>query len=279
MINLGEINRLTIKRRTDNGFYLVDNEEHEVLLPNAYIREGWEINDIVDVFVFRDSEDRLTATTIAPKIKLYDFAMLRVKDVNKVGAFLDWGLPKDLFVPFREQQSRMQEGKTYPVTLFIDYESDRLLASNKIDKFLELEDIEKLEENQEVDLFVYKRTDLGFNVVIDKLYKGLLYHNEIFRPLQIGDELTGFIRTIREDKKIDVTLQKKFTEQGGKDQQIIIASLKVNDGFLGLNDKSSPEEIYEELKMSKKAFKRGIGGLYKNRTIAIKNDGIHLLKK
>ena len=151
MINIGEINKLTILRSTDNGFYLNDDEENEVLLPNAYIKDGWAIGDEVEVFVFNDSEDRLTATTITPKIKLDGFALLQVNDVNSVGAFLNWGLPKDLFVPFKEQRHKMREGKFYVVTMFLDYESERLVASSKIDSFLEFEDIE-VSTGEEVDI-------------------------------------------------------------------------------------------------------------------------------
>ena len=275
MIKLGEVNNLKINRRTDHGFYLI-SEEDEVLLPNAYIQEEWKEGGFIDVFIFKDSEDRLTATTITPKIKLFGFAFLKVVDVNSTGAFLDWGLPKDLFVPFREQDGKMKIGEYYPVTMYIDYESDRLLASNKIDKYLELEDLEELEENQEVDLFIYKQTDIGYKAVINNLYQGLLYRNEIFQPLAVGDEISGYIKKIREDLKIDLGLRQTGGIQKDKDQETILNKLELEDGYLGLTDKSSPEEIYEELKMSKKAFKRAIGGLYKRRIVTIEPNGIHL---
>ncbi|MDB4088165.1 S1-like domain-containing RNA-binding protein [Flavobacteriales bacterium] len=278
MINLGEINKLTILRSTDNGFYLIDEEENEVLLPNAYIEEGWAIGDEVEVFVFKDSEDRLTATNQTPKIKLNGFALLQVNDINSVGAFLNWGLPKDLFVPFKEQRHKMREGKHYVVTMFLDYESERLVASSKIDTFLEFEDVE-LTDGQEVDLIIYERTPLGYNCVINGLYKGLIYENEMFRDLNIGEKTIGYIKNVREDNKIDVSLQKVGYVAQDENQEKILNILKGDAGYIGLTDKSKPEDIYEELRMSKKAFKKAIGGLYKQKVIWLKNDGIYLTKE
>lgn len=275
MINLGEINKLTILRSTDNGFYLIDEEENEVLLPNNYIEKGWGIGDEVEVFVFKDSEDRITATNQTPKIKLNGFALLQVNDINSVGAFLNWGLPKDLFVPFKEQKHKMREGKHYVVTLFLDYESERLVASSKIDTFLEYEEVE-LTNGQEVDLIIYERTPLGYNCVINGLYKGLIYENEVFRDLNIGEKTTGYIKTLREDNKIDVSLQKVGYVAQDENQEKILNILKGDAGYIGLTDKSKPEDIYEELRMSKKAFKKAIGGLYKQKVIWLKNDGIYL---
>ncbi|MEZ7900809.1 MAG: putative RNA-binding protein (virulence factor B family) [Urechidicola sp.] len=275
MINLGEINKLTILRSTDNGFYLIDEEENEVLLPNNYIEKGWGIGDEVEVFVFKDSEDRITATNQTPKIKLNGFALLQVNDINSVGAFLNWGLPKDLFVPFKEQKHKMREGKHYVVTMFLDYESERLVASSKIDTFLEYEEVE-LTNGQEVDLIIYERTPLGYNCVINGLYKGLIYENEVFRDLNIGEKTTGYIKTLREDNKIDVSLQKVGYVAQDENQEKILNILKGDAGYIGLTDKSKPEDIYEELRMSKKAFKKAIGGLYKQKVIWLKNDGIYL---
>lgn len=275
MINLGEINKLTILRSTDNGFYLIDEEENEVLLPNNYIEKGWGIGDEVEVFVFKDSEDRITATNQTPKIKLNGFALLQVNDINSIGAFLNWGLPKDLFVPFKEQKHKMREGKHYVVTMFLDYESERLVASSKIDTFLEYEEIE-LTNGQEVDLIIYERTPLGYNCVINGLYKGLIYENEVFRDLNIGEKTTGYIKTLREDNKIDVSLQKVGYVAQDENQEKILNILKGDAGYIGLTDKSKPEDIYEELRMSKKAFKKAIGGLYKQKVIWLKNDGIYL---
>lgn len=278
MINIGEINKLTILRSTENGFYLIDEEENEVLLPNNYIKDDWAIGDEVEVFIFNDSEDRLTATSITPKIKLNDFALLQVNDVNSVGAFLNWGLPKDLFVPFKEQKHKMREGKFYVVTMFLDYDSERLVASSRIDSFLEYEDIE-LTNGQEVDLIIYERTPMGYNCVINGLYKGLIYENEVFRDLNIGEKTTGYIKNLREDLKIDVSLQKVGYVAQDENQEKILNILKGDAGYLGLTDKSKPEAIYEELRMSKKAFKKAIGGLYKQKLIWLKRDGIYLTKE
>lgn len=278
MIHIGEQNTLTILRETDNGFYLIDKEENEVLLPNTYIKEGWAIGDEVEVFVFTDSEDRLTATTVVPKIKLDDFALLKVNEVNNIGAFLDWGLPKDLFVPFKEQKTKMREDKHYVVTMYLDYESERLVASSKIDSFLEFEDIH-LTEGQEVEIIIYERTPMGFNCIINKLYKGLIYENEVFRNLNIGEHTIGYIKTVRDDNKIDVSLQKVGYVAQDENQEKILNILKGDAGYIGLTDKSKPEEIYEELKMSKKAFKKAIGGLYKQKLVWLKKDGIYLTKE
>jgi uncharacterized protein len=275
MIHIGEFNTLNILRQTDNGYYLVDDEENEVLLPNIYIQDGWGIGDSVSVFVFNDSEDRLTATNLTPKIKLDDFALLQCNEVNNVGAFMDWGLPKDLFVPFKEQKTKMREGKHYVVAMYLDYETERLVASNKIDSFLEFDEI-NLTENQEVDLMIYERTPLGYNCIINRLYKGLIYENEVFRNLNIGEQTRGFIKTVREDNKIDISLQKVGYKAQDENQEKILNILKGDAGYIGLTDKSKPEEIYEELRMSKKAFKKAIGGLYKQKVIWLKKDGIYL---
>ena len=278
MINIGEFNTLSIARQTDNGFYLVDDEENEVLLPNNYIEKGWGVGDEVSVFVFNDSEDRLTATNITPKIKLDDFALLQCNAINSVGAFMDWGLPKDLFVPFKEQKTKFRESKHYVVAMYLDYESERLVASNKIDSFLEFDEI-NLTINQEVGIMIYERTPLGYNCIINRLYKGLIYENEVFRDLNIGEQTVGYIKTVREDNKIDVSLQKVGFKAQDANQEKILNILKGDAGYIGLTDKSKPEEIYEELKMSKKAFKKAIGGLYKQKVIWLKKDGIYLTKE
>ncbi|MDB4052191.1 S1-like domain-containing RNA-binding protein [Flavobacteriales bacterium] len=278
MINIGEFNTLSITRQTDNGFYLVDDEENEVLLPNNYIEKGWGVGDEVSVFVFNDSEDRLTATNITPKIKLDDFALLQCNAINSVGAFMDWGLPKDLFVPFKEQKTKFRESKHYVVAMYLDYESERLVASNKIDSFLEFDEI-NLTINQEVGIMIYERTPLGYNCIINRLYKGLIYENEVFRDLNIGEQTVGYIKTVRDDNKIDVSLQKVGFKAQDANQEKILNILKGDAGYIGLTDKSKPEEIYEELKMSKKAFKKAIGGLYKQKVIWLKKDGIYLTKE
>ena len=250
-----------------------------MLLPNKYIPQDVKEGDEIEVFVYKDSEDRPVATTLTPKIQRHDFAFLEVKDVNNYGAFLDWGLEKDLMVPFFEQAVKMEAGKSYVVYLFLDQETDRLVATSKVEDFLEDEDIE-LEEGQEVDLLVYKKTDLGYKVIINNLFEGLIYHNEIFQPVQIGDKLKGYIKTLREDKKIDVILQKTgYKNIIEPNSEKILEAIKKHDGFLPLNDKSSPDEIYKSLGMSKKVFKKAIGALYKQKVIIIEKDGIYLKKQ
>jgi len=276
MIHLGEINELIINRQTENGFYLIDEEENEVLLPNAYIEPEWNIDDTVSVFIFKDSEDRLTATTETPKIKIDSFALLKVNDTNSVGAFLDWGLPKDLFVPFKEQSRTMEEGKSYVVCMYLDYESERLVASSKINSFLEFEEID-LEQGQEVAVIPYERTPLGYNCIVNNLYKGLIYENEVFSNPSLGSEITGFVKTIREDDKIDISLQRVGYEAQDENSEKILNILKGDNGYLGLTDKSKPEEIYDELSMSKKSFKKAIGSLYKKKIIRLEKDGIYLM--
>jgi predicted RNA-binding protein (virulence factor B family) len=275
MINLGEINKLKINRQTDNGYYLIDGEDNEVLLPNAYIDNSWKLEDEVEVFIFTDSEDRLTATTVIPKIMLDEYVLLEVVDVNKFGAFLDWGLPKNLFVPFKEQTHKMITGNTYVVTMFLDYDSERLVGSSKIDSFLEKEDIDLYEE-QVVSIIPYLETDLGYNVIVNNLYKGLIYRNEIFREIKIGDQLRAYVKTIRDDNKIDITLQKNGFVAYDRNQILLLDVLSDNKGFLPLTDKSSPEKIYKELKISKKAFKKALGGLYKQEAVRLEDDGVYL---
>ncbi len=275
---LGKVNTLIANRSTDNGFYLIDEQENEVLLPNKYVSETLKSGDSLSVFVYKDSEDRIVATTTNPTIQRHQFAYLKVKDVNKVGAFLDWGLDKDLLVPFFEQDQKMEAGKSYVVYLYLDQETDRLVASSKVQDFIEDEDID-LKEDQEVKLIVTKKTDLGFKVIIDNLFEGLIYHNEIFKPVSVGDTITGYIKPLREDGKIDVILQKAgYKNVIEPNSNLIIDKIKANDGFLPLNDKSTPEAIYKEVGMSKKAFKKTIGSLYREKLILIEKNGLYLTK-
>lgn len=276
MIEIGKHNRLIVLRNTSVGLYLGDEEGQDILLPIKYIPEGIDINDEIDVFVYRDSEDRLIATTLEPRIQLNGFASLRVKDVNDFGAFLDWGLEKDLMVPYREQTTRMRVGQYQIVYLYVDETTGRLAATNKLDRFLE-DETEDLKEGQQVDLLVWTETDLGYNVVINQRYKGLLYKNQIFSVVEPGDEVTGYIKHIRDDKKIDVSLQQQGFANIEVNAQIVLDRLKKNKGFLALTDNSSPEDIMDELQMSKKTFKKAIGTLYKQKLILLEDKGISLL--
>jgi len=276
MIEIGKHNRLIVLRNTSVGLYLGDQEGQDILLPIKYIPEGIDINDEIEVFVYRDSEDRLIATTLEPRIQLNGFASLRVKDVNDFGAFLDWGLEKDLMVPYREQMTRMRVGQYQIVYLYVDEKTGRLAATNKLDRFLEVEPVD-LSEGQKVDLLVWTETDLGYNVIINQKYKGLLYKNQIFSVVEPGDEVTGYIKHLREDGKIDVSLQQQGFAAIEANAQIVLDVLKKNNGFLPLTDDSSPEDIMDHMQMSKKTFKKAIGTLYKQRLIELQDKGISLI--
>ncbi|MEQ9415445.1 MAG: S1-like domain-containing RNA-binding protein, partial [Cyclobacteriaceae bacterium] len=245
-------------------------------LPNKYCPDDIEQGDKLRVFVYKDHEERKVATTLTPKILLNDFALLKVTAVSNVGAFLDWGLEKDLMVPFNEQREEMVENKWYLVYMNIDKKTDRLYASNKLDKFLQNESL-SVAERDEVDIIVMQKTDLGFSVIVNKEHKGLIFNNEIFKTLKIGDKLKGFVKNIRDDNKIDISLQPlgydKFNDPNSK---LILTKLQRSKGFLPITDNSSPEEIYSSLGISKKAFKKAIGSLYKQRKITISPDGIKL---
>lgn len=275
MITLGEYNLLRIDRILDQGAYLVDEEDNDVLLPNKYMPENAKVDDVVEVFVYNDSEDRLIATNLTPKFTLNEFAFLQVKDVNRFGAFLDWGLEKEILVPFSEQNQRMEIDRWYIVRLLLDEKTNRLVASNKLSKFIETDHI-SVEEGDEVDLLVSEKTDLGYKVIIDDVHQGLVYANEVFRELNVGESLKGFVKNIREDGKIDISLQKQGYENVEPNAMKILKLLKEKEGFLALTDKSQPEAIYAQLEMSKKTFKKAIGGLYKRKLIRMTEEGIYL---
>lgn len=277
-MKVGEFNLLKAKRRTLNGYYLVDSEDVEVLLPNKYVPTGMKPDDEISVFIFKDSEDRLTATTITPKILLNEFAVLEVVDVNPVGAFLDWGLEKDLLVPYSEQVEKMKVGNSYPVYLYLDDKTQRLVATGKINKILERDDI-TVKTGDEVELLICNSTDLGINVIINNLHMGLLYDNELFQAVSPGEVITGYIKNVRPDNKIDVSLQKQGYVSVEPNSKKILQKLQDNNGFLNVTDKSDPVIILAKLEMSKKIFKKAIGSLYKQRLISIKEDGIYLVEE
>jgi predicted RNA-binding protein (virulence factor B family) len=278
MLFIGKYNNLTIQRLTSVGMFLSDVEGEEVLLPNQYITDDMQIDDTIRVFVYLDSEDRPVATTETPKIIRNEFAFLEVKDVTEHGAFMDWGLIKDLFVPFREQSTPMELGEWHVVFLYLDKKSSRLIASTKIDRFLENERL-TVKEGDEVDLLVWQKTDLGYNAIVNQYHKGLIYANEVFREINIGDSLKGYIKKIREENKLDISLQKSGYEVVEPTAKHILDELKKSSGFLNLSDNSSPEEIYKRLQISKKVFKKAIGGLYRQGQIKISEEGIYLISE
>ena len=274
MVAIGDYNDLEIIKQVDFGVYL-DSEDGEILLPAKYLPAQYQLGDRIRVFVYRDSEDRIIATTLEPKAKVGDFAALPVKDATNYGAFLDWGLEKDLFVPFSNQRDKMQPGRTYLVYLYLDENSDRIVATAKYEKYLR-QDTPQLSEGQEVDLLVAGFSDLGIKVIINNQYLGMLYKNEVFRPLSVGEKTRGYIRKIREDHKIDVSLQKAGYEEVSDAADLVLDKLKAAGGKLALSDKSSPEEIYAALGMSKKTFKKAIGSLYREGKITLSEASIQV---
>lgn len=277
MIEIGQYNTLKIQRDTSVGLYLTDGSK-DVLLPNKYVPRKFEVGDELAVFVYLDHEERLVATTLKPYITLNDFAYLRVSYINKFGAFVDWGLEKDLFVPFKEQARPMEKSKRYLIHMHIDDKTGRLVGSSRTSKFLNNE-VLTVEEGEEVDLIISHITEMGINVIINGKHKGLLYKDEVYQDLRTGDRVIGYVKLIRPDNKIDITLQKGGADSIEPNAQYILEELRESRGFIRLNDNSHPEDIKTVLKMSKKAFKKAIGSLYKQRLIEIKEDGIHLIKE
>jgi len=276
MTEIGKINHLEVVKEVDFGIYLDGGDLGEILMPKRYVPEGTMPGDNLAAFIYLDSEDRLVATTEKPFAMVEEFALLEVVSVTQVGAFLNWGLPKDLFVPFREQRQPMEEGKKYLVYVYVDTNTKRIAASSKIEQYLDNIPVD-YDLDEEVDLIIVNETDLGYNAIIDNSHFGILYKNEVFQPLNPGDKIQGYIKKIRTDGKIDLRLDKVGYEKISSFVDRIIAELQKNKGFLPLTDKSSPEEIYKTFKISKKNFKAAIGALYKKRFIALEENGIRLL--
>ncbi len=275
MIKIGDYNTLKVVKEVDFGIYLDGGEEGEILMPSKYVPEGTKPDDEIEVFIYSDSEDRLIATSETPFAKVNEFAFLKVKAVNKFGAFLDWGILKDLLVPFREQKTDMTEGYSYIVYIYLDEKTNRLAASAKINKFLNTE-TPPYAVNDKVDILIESKTDIGYKAIIENEYAGLVYENEVFKNIKKGDRLTAFVKKIRPDGKIDLMLQKSGYEQIDGISETILKILEENKGFIAANDKSSPEMIKSLFGISKKAFKKAIGSLYKQRLITFKDDGIKL---
>lgn len=276
MIAIGQYNLLEVARSTPHGLYLEDKEGEAILLPGKFIPEGTAVGDMLEVYVYKDNEDRPIATTQEPVFTLYECALLEVTDLNAHGAFVDYGVDKELLVPFREQQEPMQLGKSYLVYMYLDGQTDRLTGSTKIEQFLE-EDPEDLEQGEEVLITIWKESELGFNVVVNNQYKGLIYHNEVFQSLTIGDHLSAYVAQIRPDGKLDIRLEKDGYQKVEPNAQKILDLLKKRAGFILLTDKSSPEQIKQQLGMSKKTFKKAVGSLYKQKRIQLEDKGIRLI--
>jgi len=277
-MQIGKHHTLEVLRDTPSGLFLGDEEGNDVLLPGKYIPPNTKVGDHIEVFIYKDHQSRLIATTLEPKIKLHQFELLGVKMTNQYGAFMDWGIEKDLFVPFKEQNKKMLEGRYYVVFMYIDDQTDRLVGSARINRFLDNEEID-LEEGEEVEILIWEATDIGYNVIVNQEYKGLIYDNEIFTQLRPGMTKKAYVKKIREDNKLDIILQKSGYENVEPNAQKILEMLNERDGFLPLTDKSAPDEIVFYLEMSKKMFKKAIGGLYKKKMIRLEKDGIYLSEK
>lgn len=275
-IELGRFNRLEVVKQVDFGMYLDGGEEGEILLPARYVPEGCEVGDWLNVFLYLDNEERLIATTLTPLVQVGQFACLEVAWINQYGAFLNWGLMKDLFVPFSEQKMKMEVGRKYIVHVHVDEESYRIVASAKVDRYLSKEKPD-YQPGQEVDILIWQKTDLGFKAIIENEFSGLLYDSEIFRTLRTGDTLTAFIKQVREDGKVDLTLQKPGMAKVEDFSETLLRYIKENGGKSSLNDKSPAEEIYATFGVSKKTFKKAVGDLYKKHLIVLSDDGIALV--
>jgi uncharacterized protein len=275
MIEIGKYNTLRVLREVSFGFYLDGGNEGEILLPGRYAPADCKPGDEVEVFIYFDSEDRIIATTEKPFALVGEFAFLKVVSVNQVGAFLDWGLPKDLMVPFREQGTTMKEGQSYIVFIYIDTESNRIAASSKLSQFLETGPL-PFADGDTVELLIIRHTELGYKAIINNSFEGILYRNEVFQQLKIGQRIGGFIKKVRVDGKIDLSLQADGYRKVDESAEKIFEILTKKGGFLPVNDKSPAEEIYTLFEMSKKTYKKAIGALYKAKRVIIAENGIYL---
>lgn len=275
-MNIGEWNTLRIDRFTSIGAYLEDQDGNDVLLPGKYVLDEWLEDDEVDVFVYRDSEDRIISTTLIPACTVNQFAVLQVKEVNQYGAFAEWGVEKHLFIPFREQPKRLEEGKYYMIYVYLDDATQRLAGSTRLHRFLKPASDDVL-VNDQVELVIAERTELGVKCIVDHQFQGLIFNSDIHQTLKMGYRLKGYVKKVREDGKLDIALlQQGYQKVDGLAGELI-QLLQDNEGFLPLNDKSDPEHIQQLTGWSKKVFKQVVGNLYKQRIIAINDNGIGLV--
>ncbi|MEZ4797710.1 MAG: S1-like domain-containing RNA-binding protein [Flavobacteriaceae bacterium] len=277
MINIGEFNELEILREKEPGLFLGDDEGNEVLLPNRYKPESFKIYDKLNVFVYLDNEERLVAVTDKPYVTKGEFALLRCNAVTQIGAFLDWGMVKELFCPFKEQAYKMVKGGWYLVYCYLDEETNRLVASSKTNQFLSNREL-TVKQFDEVDLIVSHPSDIGMNVIVNKKHLGLIYNDNIYKDLSIGDRFKGIVKKIRPGNKLDITLGQIGYRNIEPNAKRILDILNDNSGFIPLTDISDPEIIKSDLQMSKKSFKKAIGSLYKQHMVDLKEDGIYLTK-
>ncbi len=275
-IRLGKRNRLEVARKVDFGVYLHGGETGDILLPKRYVPQDCEVGDTLDVFLYLDNEERLIATTESPLVEVNQFAFLEVSWINQYGAFLNWGLMKDLFCPFREQKMRMQQGRKYIVYCYIDTLTSRIVASAKVEKFLS-KDRPPYRPGDKVSILIIQKTELGFKAIVEGKYSGLIYQNELFRDIHTGDRLEAHVKNIRTDHKLDLTLQGHGRQHVEDFSQVLLQYLtESGNGYCPLGDKSPAEDIYSAFQVSKKTFKKAVGDLYKHRLITIEEDGLHL---
>jgi len=277
MLDIGKYNTLQIKRRTDNGFYLAETQVEEVLLPNKFITPQMKIGDTIKVFVYKDSEDRPVATTQTPLAIVDEAVYLLVKEVTGIGAFLDWGLDKDLFLPFREQAAPVEQGRYCLVYLYFDYASKRVVATTNLNKFIKNREL-TVKLGDEVDLLITYENEIGIRVIINQKHWGILYRNEIFNPIEKGSHVKGYIKKVREDGKLDVALQKQGIAGANDAKDRTLLRIMENNGLLRLSDNSTPEQIYQALGISKKNFKKAVGMLFKEGKVELLDDGVKLIK-
>lgn len=276
MVQLGKYNTLKVLKEVDFGIYLDGGDDVEILMPGKYVTKGTKVGEEIRCFVYQDSEARLIATTERPYATVGEFASLKINSVNDVGAFADWGTSKELLVPHREQPNKMEEGRRYIIYIYIDTVSGRIAGTARIDKFLDNVP-PSYEENEEVDALIWKPTPLGYKVIINNQHTGLIYKNQIFQPVRVGEHLRAWVKGIREDDKIDLMLQPMgYRNVIDSVEATILKALHNNDGYLPLTDKTDPEVIADKLQCSKKNFKKAVGALYKQERISIDEDGIRL---
>ena len=277
MVNIGQINTLVVVKKVDFGVYLDGKELGDILLPERYVPASCMLKDELDVFIYLDSEDLLIATTQTPKAMVGECAYLKVIEVNAVGAFLDWGLPKDLLVPYGEQQTPMEVGHSYVVTLYIDEASDRIAASSRLNKFV-VDTSPYFKPQQQVELLICERTELGYKAIVNQAVIGLLFNSDVVKPVSYGDSLQGYVKQVREDNKLDLCLQLVSREALDALSQEILAFIEAQGGVITLTDKSAPEDIAKQFGVSKSSYKKALGKLYQKRLVLIEKKSVSLVK-
>jgi predicted RNA-binding protein (virulence factor B family) len=273
MVKIGKYNTLSVVKYVDFGVYLDGGDGLEILLPTRYVPDKLNVGDDIEVFIYKDSEDRIIATTEHPYAQVGEFAYLQVNQVNQAGAFLDWGLPKDLLVPYSQQRSKMRQDGIYLVYVYLDDATKRIVATAKIEKYLD-NVLPEYKQGEKVNCLVFEHTDIGYKVIVNNMHRGMIYHNEIFQPIEVEQQVVGYVKAIREDGKLDITLSDKAAVRIDGLSSRILNAIKSNGGKLNLNDKSSPDEIKALFSCSKKDFKKAIGHLYKEHLINILPDSI-----